>query len=98
MDNPNRGESGYLTIMSYYAQGYSTQINGYSNPDVVYPTINKPTGVEGITNNAAVLLRNRFIIAAIGDESWKCALVCNTNRCSQRDDQDFDVREDKWGR
>ena len=85
MESSNRGEEGYRSIMSYYKDGYGIETNYFSNPSVTFPETGKPTGVEGETNNAAVLLRNRFRIANVGDESWKCALVCNSERCSQKD-------------
>merc|ERR1712179_332401 len=42
--------SGYRTILAYFADGHSTRVNHYSNPNVLYN--NNPTGVEGLSNNA----------------------------------------------
>ena len=64
--------TGYITILAYGAPGHSTRINYYSNPSVIYPPTGTPTGVEGLSNNAAVLIRNRFILAAVGNESADC--------------------------
>merc|ERR1719315_603057 len=44
--------SGYRTILGYFADGHSTRVNYYSNPDVIFPTTGTATGVEGLSNNA----------------------------------------------
>lgn len=59
--------------MAYNAQGHRERVNYYSNPDVVYPGTGTPTGVEGVSNNAAVITKNRFAMAALGDESSTCS-------------------------
>ena len=59
--------TGYRTILAYYAPGHSQRANVYSNPQVIYPLTGTPVGVEGVSNNAAVLLQNRMALAAIGD-------------------------------
>merc|ERR1712080_393000 len=58
--------TGSRTNMAYYAPGYGTKINWYSNPDVMYKGV--PTGTEN-ENNARVLREHRFAFADIGDES-----------------------------
>ena len=85
MEKAKHGENGYQSIMSYPTYQFRRRANYYSNPKVILPQNGKPTGVDGETNNAAVLLGNRFRIANVGDESWKCALVCNSERCSQKE-------------
>ena len=65
--------TGARTIMAYRAEGHRNQVNYYSNPDVIYPGTATPTGVEGISNNAAVITKNRFAMAALGDESSTCS-------------------------
>ena len=67
--------TGYRTILAYAAAGHSTRVNYYSNPSVIYPPTGTPTGVEGMSNNAALLLRNRMSMSSIGDESVACATV-----------------------
>jgi len=61
--------TGSRTNMAYYAPGYGTKINWYSNPDVMYNGV--PTGTES-ENNARVLREHRFAFADIGDESMAC--------------------------
>ena len=63
---------GYRTILAYYAAGHATRVNYYSNPSVLYPPTNTPTGLEPLSNNAAVLRVNRFSMADTGDESGAC--------------------------
>ena len=58
--------------MGYNADGHGHRVNYYSNPDVILPDTGTPTGVAGTSNNAAVLTRNRFMMAALGDESASC--------------------------
>jgi hypothetical protein len=67
-------DGGYRTIMAYSAPGYRTRINAYSNPDLMLPATGTLIGVEGYSNNAKVLMKNRKRLAAIGDES---SLRCN---------------------
>ena len=64
--------TGYRTILAYSATGHSTRVNYYSNPDVSYPATGTPTGVKGLSNNAALLIQNRMSLAAVGDESTTC--------------------------
>ena len=65
-------QGGLRTILAYRAAGHTTRVNYYSNPSVLYPPTNTPTGLLPLYNNAAVLSLNRFIMADIGDESEKC--------------------------
>ena len=58
--------------MSYNASGHNERVNYFSNPNVNLPETGTATGVAGISNNAAVLTKNRFNISAVGDESGKC--------------------------
>ena len=62
-------EGGARTIMAYYKRGYS-KVNYFSNPDVSYQ--GQPTGVAGVTNNAAVITKYRSDMADNGDESRQC--------------------------
>ena len=52
--------SGRRTILAYSATNHYTRVNYCSNPSVIYPGTGTPTGVAGISNNAAVLTQNRF--------------------------------------
>jgi hypothetical protein len=67
-------DGGYRTIMAYPAPGHRTRINAYSNPDLMLTATDTWIGVEGYSNNAKVLMKNRKRLAAIGDES---SLRCN---------------------
>ena len=62
--------NGFTTIMAYPGKNL-TRTNYYSNPAVNFP-FGPPTGIRGISNNAAVLISNRFIMAATGDETSVC--------------------------
>ena len=66
--------TGYRTILAYNAPGHSQRVNYYSNPSVIYPPTGTPTGVEGLSNNAALLLLNRMSLSSIGDESTACEI------------------------
>jgi len=61
--------NGYRTILAYKATGHATRINYYSNPNVMFQDL--PTGTQQ-ANNADILIRNRFFLSAIGDESEEC--------------------------
>ena len=65
--------TGYRTIMAYPVGGHWNRVNYYSNPAVDLPITGTPTGVAGVSNNAKVIRDNRFIFAAIGDESATCS-------------------------
>ena len=39
--------------------GHSTIVNYYSNPNIMLPQTNTPTGVLGMTNNARIITMNR---------------------------------------
>jgi hypothetical protein len=62
--------------LAYYAPGHPTRVNFYSNPDIILPATGTPTGVE-MSNNAKVLIQNRFKVAALGNES---SSQCNPNK------------------
>ena len=64
--------TGYRTILGYRASGHSQRVNYYSNPDLTYSPTGTALGVEGVSNNAAVLLQNRLAMQAVGDESATC--------------------------
>ena len=63
---------GYSTILAYNKRGFSARVNYHSNPDVILPATGTPTGIRGLSNNAAVFMKNRFKMAAHGDESDSC--------------------------
>ena len=69
---PGAATTGYRTILSYEAVGHNLRVNYYSNPVVIFPVTGTPTGVEGVSNNAAVLMRNIETFSALGDESGTC--------------------------
>ena len=64
--------NGYRTILAYSSEGHRHRVNYNSNPNVILPDTGTPTGLAGISDNAAVLTRNRFMLAALGDESAGC--------------------------
>ena len=64
--------TGYRTILAYHAKGHGDRVNYYSNPGIKYPDTGTATGTPGRSNNAALLMRNRMRLAAIGDESGFC--------------------------
>ena len=79
------GFTGLRTIMALARECHYERINQYSNPNNLfyescYASPNGTCctceqlyfGVENVSNNAAVLTRNRFAIAALGDESGSC--------------------------
>ena len=72
LQGTNQVSTGYRTIMSYNAPGHETRVNYFSNPNVTFPQTGTATGVANISNNAAVLIKNRFKIASVGDESVNC--------------------------
>ena len=67
-------------MLAYYGEGHSLRVNYYSNPSVNHPLTNTPTGVDGLSNNAAVFTENRFAFASIGDESGTCGDTTTTPR------------------
>ena len=70
---------GYRTISSYSAEGHRRRINYWSNPSVNYPLTGTPTGIAGVTNNAAVLTKQRFKLAALGDEmTGSCKILLDS--------------------
>ena len=70
--------SGYRTILAYNADGHYNRVNYYSNPAIMFPTTGTPTGVAGVSNNAAVLIENRAAFAALGDERQSCGGLTTT--------------------
>jgi hypothetical protein len=64
-------DTGYRTILAYYAEGHVNIVNYYSNPAVTYAGTGTPTGTAE-SNNAALLTRNRMALAGVGDESACC--------------------------
>ncbi len=71
---------GYRTIMAYAEDGHETRVNYYSNPRVVLLETRTLTGSE-FSNNAKVLIRNRFKLAALGDES--------SSQCNDHNDDNY---------
>ena len=61
---------------TYSKANHKLGVNYFSNPDVVLKETLTPTGTV-TSNNAQVLLRNRFRIAALGDESSTACAVGN---------------------
>ena len=70
--------SGYRSILAYNADGHYNRVNYYSNPAIMFPTTGTPTGVAGVSNNAAVLIENRAAFAALGDERQSCGGLTTT--------------------
>merc|ERR1711981_47743 len=64
------GGRGWRTIMAYNEPGYGQKTNYYSNPDVQF--LGHDTG-SADEDSARVITENRFVFAAIGDESETCA-------------------------
>ena len=66
--------TGLRTIMAYPYEGHPGQgvRNFWSNPRMILPESGTPLGVEGLSDNAGVLTKNRFTYAATGDESGQC--------------------------
>ena len=60
--------------MAYPAPGHPEEgvRNFWSNPRMILPESGTPLGVEGVSDNAAVLTNYRFTYAATGDESGQC--------------------------
>jgi hypothetical protein len=72
----SRDPAGFRTIMAYSAPDHQTRINFFSNPDIIYNETNTPMGTI-TSNNARVLLLNRFRMAAVGDESSRSCHVAD---------------------
>lgn len=68
-------KTGYRTILAYNANGHSTRVNYYSNPNVVYKATGTPTGIAEVSDNARLLVQNRMKLAAIGDETGTCGKI-----------------------
>jgi Metallo-peptidase family M12 len=89
-NDDDEDEEGYRTIMSYKKKGHRTRINFYSNPNVILSDIGAPTGTE-LSNNALVLIKNRFRLAAVGDES---SPHCRISDDSSETDSDENAADD----
>ena len=63
---------GLRTILAYSSPGHQWRVNYYSNPRVDHPYTGTPTGVQGLSDNAAVLLRNIDSLASLGNETASC--------------------------
>ena len=66
------GRPGSRTIMAYQADGHKRRQNVFSNPSILNAETGTKIGVVGISNSAAVLIRNRKQMSLLGDESEKC--------------------------
>ena len=66
------GNPGSRTIMAYFSKGHKIRKNVFSNPSVLNAETGTRIGIEGKSNSAAVLLRNRMRMSLLGDESEKC--------------------------
>jgi len=75
------GNPGLRTILAYYADGHSTRVNYYSNPDINHPSTGTPLGVDGLSDNARLLNEKATSLAAIGDESETCGDGNSTTYC-----------------
>ena len=45
--------------MAYYTSGHYGRVNYWSNPGVIYPLTDTPTGVTDVSDNARLLTENR---------------------------------------
>ena len=63
---------GMRTILAYSSPGHQLRVNYYSNPKVKHPQTGTPTGVEGLSDNASVLVRNIDRLASWGNETASC--------------------------
>lgn len=91
----NKDFKGVRSIMAYASEGHKTRINYYSNPDVTYSKTNTKTGTED-ENNALVLLKNRFLLSEVGDESSsKCHPVASQEEAADEEDyyEDIDLSD-----
>ena len=66
------GNPGSRTIMAYFSKGHEIRKNVFSNPSVLNGETGTRIGIEGKSNSAAVLLRNRMRMSLLGDESEEC--------------------------
>ena len=65
--------AGLRTILAYRQENHGVRVNYYSNPNVIHPSTNTTTGVEGVSNNARILNLRRTALANVGDESRTCS-------------------------
>lgn len=73
--NPKGDNYGHLiqgtnfrTIMAYNNPDHKKRVNYWSNPSIIYEDTGSPTGVVGKANNARHITKNRFAMAACGNE------------------------------
>ena len=90
----SRNRLGFRTIMAYGAPGHLNQVNYFSNPDIIYPWTGTPTGTTK-SNNARVLMNNRFKMAALGDESSSTCRKTRPPNFSNYDDSN--ENSDEYG-
>jgi len=77
-------DAGKWSTILAYSLNREVRVNYYSNPSVTFPLTGSPTGLSS-ANNAAVLVQQRFALAALGDESSSCGRSFNTPRCAGGD-------------
>ena len=87
----SKNKMGFRTIMAYYQQNHQKGVNYFSNPNVILKETLTPTGT-GKSDNAQVLLRNRFRIAELGDESSR---TCSGGNPYDTDRQTTDEEEEE---
>ena len=70
--------------MSNYAAGHKIIANYYSNPSILLPQTNTPTGLWGVSNNARIITANRypkevgFRLIAFSGLLWRNAAINHT--------------------
>jgi hypothetical protein len=90
----SKDKKGFRTIMAYKAEGHETRVNYFSSPDIIFKATRTPTGTA-TSNNARVLMLNRFKVAAVGDESSDACFVAGREDAgsSAPGDEDEDDRK-----
>ena len=83
--------------MAYPSPNQYTRVNYYSNPNVIYPVTFTATGVVGVSENAALLMFNRFALAVVGDESLEMGWG-EDMRCIRRDIIDTTTEKITFGK
>ena len=69
---------GYRTLLALHSAGHAQRVNFYSNPNVIFPGTNTPTGTVN-ANNAKVINDQRVAQANVGDESETCGKFKKNN-------------------
>ena len=92
----SKNNLGFRTIMAYKTKDHKMGVNYFSNPDVIFKETLTPTGTE-TSNNARVLLRNRFKVAAVGDETSTTCFVGNEDEAASSEEEDQEDQEDQEG-